>query len=52
MCGIGGVFNLDGRPVPADLMQAMSAALSHRGPDGEGQRIDGELGSPTVGSRS
>ncbi|MDW8308441.1 MAG: asparagine synthase (glutamine-hydrolyzing) [Verrucomicrobiales bacterium] len=44
MCGICGVFNLDGRPVEPVLVDRMTAALQHRGPDGQGRFLDGEIG--------
>jgi asparagine synthase (glutamine-hydrolysing) len=37
MCGIAGVLNLTGGPVPAATLQRMADAVAHRGPDGEGQ---------------
>src|SRR4051795_67109 len=44
MCGICGLAALHGgAPDPAALA-AMSAALVHRGPDGEGQVVDGPVG--------
>src|SRR5690349_10559768 len=36
MCGIAGILHFDGRPVDRGLLEAMAAALSHRGPDGTG----------------
>src|SRR5438128_12581802 len=36
MCGIAGVMSLDGRPVALEDVQAMCAAIFHRGPDDEG----------------
>ncbi len=36
MCGIAGILNLDGKPVSVNILQKMTDALSHRGPDGEG----------------
>ncbi len=38
MCGIAGVFDLEGRTIPGldDRLAAMSHLISHRGPDGEG----------------
>jgi asparagine synthase (glutamine-hydrolysing) len=36
MCGIAGVLYRDGRPIERDRLEAMSAAIHHRGPDGEG----------------
>lgn len=44
MCGICGAFNLRGELVDGDLVRGMSGALSHRGPDGEGFYIHGEIG--------
>ena len=40
MCGIAGYLG----PWPVSLLRAMQGALSHRGPDGEGQFHDGEVG--------
>lgn len=36
MCGICGKINTDGKEIPRKLIQLMSSALSHRGPDDEG----------------
>lgn len=44
MCGIAGVYNLDGRPVVASVVKAMTDSLVHRGPDGEGLYVDGPVG--------
>ncbi len=44
MCGVAGIFNLDGRPVSPSLLEAMTASLAHRGPDGEGIYTDGPIG--------
>ena len=44
MCGIVGILNLDGAPVSPAVLQGMTDALRHRGPDGEGQFVDGALG--------
>ena len=44
MCGIAGVVDLRGRPVSAVTVSAMAAALKHRGPDGDGVYVDGEIG--------
>lgn len=35
MCGIVGVFNLDGRPFSQSHLKSMACTLAHRGPDGE-----------------
>ncbi len=45
MCGITGVFNFDPeRPVDAELVRAMNAAITHRGPDEDGFYLRGPLG--------
>ncbi len=37
MCGIAGIFDLSGsRPLPKGALEAMAAALVHRGPDEDG----------------
>src|ERR671916_116136 len=36
MCGITGVFNVDGRPVSVANLRRMTDVVRHRGPDGEG----------------
>ena len=36
MCGIAGFVNLDGAPADADLLDAMTDRLRHRGPDDRG----------------
>ena len=51
MCGIAGI--LDGRSEPgayASIMRAMTAAVAHRGPDGEGIWVDAEA-SVALGHR-
>ena len=44
MSGILGLWNLNGQPVAAELLGKMNATLAHRGPDGEGQWINGPVG--------
>ena len=46
MCGIAGIFNYaePDRPVDRRLLEQMTRALAHRGPDGEGYHVDGPLG--------
>ncbi|MCR4442612.1 MAG: asparagine synthase (glutamine-hydrolyzing) [Peptococcaceae bacterium] len=44
MCGIAGVFNLNGEPVSPVLLRRMTDAIAHRGPDGEGFYTDSFLG--------
>jgi len=39
MCGIAGVFNLDGKPFPEERLKRMAGEIAHRGPDGEGYFI-------------
>lgn len=44
MCGIAGIFNLDGEPVSPVALQKMTDAIAHRGPDGEGHFTSGAIG--------
>ena len=44
MCGIAGLLNTDGAPVDPGILQAMTDAIAHRGPDGEGSWIEGGVG--------
>ena len=44
MCGICGVIHFDGKPVTRELLAGMNNTLRHRGPDGEGYFIDGNIG--------
>ena len=44
MCGIAGFINLDRSPVSTLVLKKMTDAISHRGPDGEGQWIEGNVG--------
>jgi asparagine synthase (glutamine-hydrolysing) len=44
MCGIVGVYNLNGEPVPTGLLKRMTDVIAHRGPDGEGHYTDGPVG--------
>jgi asparagine synthase (glutamine-hydrolysing) len=44
MCGICGVWNRDGVPVGDSQIENMSSMLVHRGPDGKGAWLDGEIG--------
>ena len=44
MCGIAGLLNLDGAPISLKMIQNMTNAIAHRGPDGEGHWIDGPIG--------
>lgn len=44
MCGITGIFNINGEPVSVNILQKMTDSLSHRGPDGEGVWTEGFAG--------
>ena len=39
MCGIVGVYNLDGSPFPMRGIRHMATAIAHRGPDDEGYYV-------------
>src|SRR5436190_24089692 len=40
MCGIAGIFNLNGEAVSTAVLRRMTDAIAHRGPDGEGFYTD------------
>lgn len=44
MCGIAGIFNLNGEPVSQVILRKMTDSIAHRGPDGEGFYIDSFIG--------
>ncbi|OPY37448.1 MAG: asparagine synthetase B [Methanoregula sp. PtaU1.Bin051] len=44
MCGIAGQYCFDGKEPDTGLLDAMSERLAHRGPDGKGTRISGNVG--------
>jgi len=44
MCGIAGIFNLNGEPASPVLLRKMTDTIAHRGPDSEGFYIDSFLG--------
>jgi len=44
MCGICGVIHLDGKPITESLLKAMNDTIAHRGPNGAGYLIDGNMG--------
>ncbi len=44
MCGIAGVFNLNGEPVSLSLLKRVTKKLSHRGPDDEGYFTSKNIG--------
>ena len=43
MCGISGIFNRDGSGIDRFTLERMTDAIRHRGPDGNGYLIDGEI---------
>jgi asparagine synthase (glutamine-hydrolysing) len=44
MCGIAGLVDLRGREVRKETIKAMTDAIKHRGPDGEGQWVHENVG--------
>ncbi len=44
MCGITGLINLKGEPVSPVVLKKMTDAIVHRGPDGEGQWFEDNVG--------
>ena len=44
MCGIAGIMNRSGAPPGDTVLQALTKALAHRGPDGHGRTISGATG--------
>ncbi len=44
MCGIAGLVHLDNAPVSPVILQRMTDAIAHRGPDGEGHWVEGNVG--------
>lgn len=44
MCGIAGVLDRSGAGVSVPLLRRMGDAIAHRGPDDEGQFVDGPVG--------
>lgn len=44
MCGIHGLFRLDGDRVSPDVLAAMGHVTEHRGPDDQGWHVDGNCG--------
>jgi len=43
MCGIVGVFNLNGDPFSQKALKGMADAIAHRGPDGEGYFLEDNI---------
>ena len=44
MCGIAGYINLDGMSADGNLLKRMTDIIAHRGPDGEGQWVEDNVG--------
>jgi asparagine synthase (glutamine-hydrolysing) len=44
MCGISGIFNFNGANVDAARLTEMNRIIHHRGPDGEGSFVEGNVG--------
>ena len=44
MCGITGIFNINGEKVSLSTLKAMTQSIAHRGPDGEGFYCDENIG--------
>jgi len=44
MCGIAGILNFNQQAVSYSHIKAMTDILHHRGPDGEGQYVEGMIG--------
>lgn len=44
MCGVAGFINIDGAPASSAILKAMTDAIIHRGPDGEGHWIKDNIG--------
>ncbi len=44
MCGIAGIATADGSPPGDDVLDRLTAALAHRGPDGRGRQVRDGVG--------
>ena len=44
MCGIAGIFDRSGAPVDESLLARMTRVIAHRGPDGQGTFVSGQVG--------
>src|ERR1044071_9822100 len=44
MCGIAGIFNINGTKISESDLKSMTDKIGHRGPDGEGVFVDDNLG--------
>ncbi|SMC79041.1 asparagine synthase (glutamine-hydrolyzing) [Pedobacter nyackensis] len=43
MCGVAGIFNLNGAPIARQTIKKMADTMAHRGPDGEGFFIENNI---------
>lgn len=46
MCGIGGIFNINGKSLELDILKRFTDSMFHRGPDGSGYEL---LNNDTLG---
>ena len=44
MCGITGLIHLDNCPVSLSVLEGMTRAIAHRGPDAEGHWVEDNVG--------
>ncbi len=44
MCGICGIFDRSGSSIDKNILEKMTSVMRHRGPDGDGQFVDCEIG--------
>jgi asparagine synthase (glutamine-hydrolysing) len=44
MCGIAGIWHRDGANVERSVVESMTDAIAHRGPDGAGIHVRGSIG--------
>lgn len=44
MCGVAGLLHTDGAPASPVVLQRMTDAIAHRGPDGQGHWVEGPVG--------
>ena len=44
MCGIAGLINTNGEYISSKILKQMTDSIAHRGPDGEGQWIENNIG--------
>ncbi|MGH7757130.1 MAG: asparagine synthase (glutamine-hydrolyzing), partial [Vulcanimicrobiaceae bacterium] len=51
VCGIAGIWHLDGRPLASGAIERFTRALAHRGPDGEGIELLGDDRTLGLGHR-